>query len=52
MQLTVRLFGLEMLHIELSDPEGEPDNGYLGSTPVGFTARMDVPEDLELPCRE
>ena len=35
-QLTVRLFGLEFLHIELADPEQTDEPGDCTTSPVGF----------------
>lgn len=48
MRLCVRALGIELLFIELSEAEdserGAPDST---SYPIGFTARMEIPEECE-----
>ena len=54
MRLTIRLLGTEVFHVS-TDPEPEDDKerdlsgGTLASTPMGFVARFDRPDELELP---
>jgi hypothetical protein len=54
MILTIRMFGIELLHLELAAPDTEYDDGsgYTSSTPVGFTANWDVPDFLPGPDRD
>lgn len=58
MRLTVRVLGLELLSIDASTEDEAPDDtardlsgGTLASTPVGFSARWERPDDAELPER-
>ena len=58
MRLTIRLLGLDLLDVDLStdSPSPEPDDtsrdlsgGTTASTPMGFVAHMDKPDDVDLP---
>lgn len=61
MRLTFRLMGLEVLVFEIStdadssSPEPDPrdlSGGTLASTPMGFVASFERPQDIETPDRD
>lgn len=56
MIFTVRVLGIEVLHLELADSDEDDkardlSGGDTGSTQIGFVARMDVPQSIEVPER-
>ena len=56
MRLTLTVLGIELdlsLGLATTEPEAEApvDQGYTTSTPTGFTARYDQPDEIPLPMR-
>lgn len=55
--MTLRLLGFELLDVYLGDDQAQAEydqardlsGGTLGSTPVGFTARYELPDGVERP---
>lgn len=50
MTLTVRVLGIELLHVALEDAAAEEAGDY-SSTAVGFTATFEQPDEAALPNR-
>ena len=50
--MTLRIFGLEFLHFEAStDAAEDTEAGDCTTTPMGFVARFDQPDEVALPDR-
>ena len=53
MQVTLRLFGAEVLFLDLTDSQTDEQQACdYTSQPIGFVARMEIPEAVECPNRE
>lgn len=61
MKFTLRLLGLEVIDVEIStdadssSPEPDPSDlsgGTLAATPMGFVARFERPQDIDVPDRD
>lgn len=55
MRLTVRLLGLDLLDVEVTTDTAAMDGDERGdctTTPMGFTAHMPKPHEVETPDRD
>lgn len=54
MRLTIRLLGLDLLDVEVTTTDDSNDDGPGDCTtqPIGFTAHMERPHEVETPDRD